>query len=114
MTHPLEAFLIELPAGTDPTAIKDLEQQLAQIAGVEQCRQSTARSLDPASITMYVTLVSTVITAIGAAVPVVKQVIDLFKSEGIKGTKLMLSDGRVFQADDISVDDLLKLSNSLS
>lgn len=112
MSHPLEAFLIELPAGTDPTTLKALEQELAQTAGVDQCRQSTARSLDPASITIYITLAGTVITAIGAAVPVVKQMIDLFKSKGIKGAKLLLSDGRVLQVDEISAGDLIKLSKS--
>lgn len=113
MTHPLEAFLIELPAGTDPATLQALEQQLARTAGIDQCRRSSSRSLDPASITMYITLTSTVVTAIGAAVPVVKLVMDLFKSKGIKGAKLMLPDGEIFQADDISVNDLLKLSNKL-
>lgn len=112
MTNPLEAFLIELPTGTNPTTIKALEQELAQTAGVDECRQSTARAIDPVSITIYVTLVATVITTIGAAVPVVNQVIDLFKSKGIKGVKLTLSNGQVIEVDNISVDDLLKLSNS--
>lgn len=112
MNHPLEAFLIELPTGTDPTTLEALELELAQTAGVDQCRQSTARSLDPASVTIYITLVSAVVTAIGTAVPVVKQMIDLFKSKGIKGAKFLLSDGRVLQVDEISADDLIKLSKS--
>lgn len=62
MTHPLNAFLIELPVGTEPTELKLLEQQLAQITGVDKCRQSTSRSLDHVSVTMYISLASTVIT----------------------------------------------------
>jgi hypothetical protein len=109
MSNPLQEFEIELPKGVDAVVLKLLEQQIAQTIGVDKCGQDTERSVDPAAITIWVNLVA---TTIAVAVPVIKQVLDLLKSKGIKGAKLTLGD-RVFQADDISVDDLLKLSNSL-
>jgi hypothetical protein len=58
---------------------------------------------------MWVTLIGSTITALGGAVPVVKQIIDLFKRKGIKGVKLVLANGSVLQADEITIEDLLKL-----
>jgi hypothetical protein len=110
MSHALEAFEIELPPGVDKAALASLQQALAETGGVDQCGQSTARSLDPAALTLWVTLAGSVLTTLGAAVPVVRQIIDLCKRKGIKGAKLVLADGSVLQADEISSDDLLKLS----
>ena len=109
MANLFEAFEIELPPGVDKGVLASLEQALAKTDGVDQCGQGTTRSLDPATITMWVTLVGSTITALGGAVSVVKQVIDLFKRQGIKGAKLVLADGSVLKADEISAEDLLKL-----
>lgn len=110
MSNPFEAFVIELPDDVSPELRAQLESALAGTAGVDQCGQGGARSLDPGSLTMWITLAGTVVTTVGAAVPVVKQIIELFRGKGIKGAKLVLADGSVLQADEISADDLMKLS----
>ena len=105
MSNLFEAFEIELPASVDHGALAELEQALGEIDGVDQCGKSTTRSLDPAALMMWVTLVSSV----GGAVPVVKLVVDLFRRKGIKGAKLKLADGSVLEFDEISSDDLQRL-----
>lgn len=110
MSHPLEAFEIEMPAGVDPALLAQVEQTVAQTRGVSDCGQSTMRSLDASTLTLWVTLAGTIITTVGAAVPVVKQIADLFARKGIKGAKLLLADGSTLQVDEISADDLLKLT----
>jgi hypothetical protein len=109
MANLFEAFEIEFPPGVDRSMLATLQEELAETDGVDQCDQSTTRSLDPATITMWVTLIGSTITALGGAVPVVKQIIDLLKRKGIKGAKLVLANGSVLHADEISVEDLLKL-----
>ncbi len=110
MTHLLDAFEITLPQEAGPSSLAALAQDLAQTPGVDQCGRSTTRSLDPATLTMWVTLAGSAITTAGAAVAVIKQVVDLIQRKGIKGAKLVLADGSVLQADEISADDLVKLA----
>jgi hypothetical protein len=109
MSNLFEAFEIELPASVDHGALTDLEQALGEIEGVDQCGKSTTRSLDPAGLMVWVTLVSSVVSAAGGAVPVVKLILDLFRRKGIKGAKLKLADGSVLEFDEISGDDLQRL-----
>jgi hypothetical protein len=113
MNNPLQAFEIEIPANTDPEVFGALRRELGETTGVDQCGPSTTRSLDPASMTMWITLVSTGITTAASLVPVVKQVLELFKRKGIKGAKLKLAGGVTIDVDEISADDLLKLSTGV-
>lgn len=110
MSNPFAAFEIELPPGVSPAMRAQLEATMAATKGVDQCGQGDARSLDPGTLTLWVTLAGTVVTTVGAAVPVVKQIIDMCRNKGIKGAKLVLADGSVLQADEISADDLAKFA----
>jgi hypothetical protein len=112
MNNPLQAFEIELPTKIDPATFAQLEKELHNVAGVDQFGSSGTRSLDPAAVTMWIQLLGTGITTAAAVVPVVKQILDLFKKKGIKGAKLKLADGTTVEADDISADDLLKIAAS--
>src|SRR5262245_51989161 len=112
MENPFGAFEIELPPGVDKGVLAALQKALAETHGVDQCGQGATRSLDPATmatITMWVTLVGSTVTALGGAVSVVKQIVDLCKHKGIKGAKLVLADGSVLKADEITLEDLQKL-----
>jgi hypothetical protein len=110
MSNPFEAFEIELPPSVSPALRAQLEAQVAATAGVDQCGPGDTRSLDPGTLTLWVTLAGTVVTTVGAALPVVKQIIEMCRGKGIKGAKLVLADGSVLQADEISADDLAKLA----
>lgn len=112
MSNPLQSFEIEMPVNTDPAIFGALRKELGETTGVDQCGPSTTRSLDPASMTMWVTLISTGITTAASLVPVVKQIVELFKRKGIKGAKLKLAGGVTLEVDEISADDLLKFSKS--
>jgi hypothetical protein len=110
MSNLFEAFEIELPSDVSYDLRAQLEAAVASTQGVDQCGQGDTRSLDPAALTLWVTLAGTVVTTVGAAIPVVKQIIELCRSKGIKGAKLVLADGTVVQADEISAEDLMKLA----
>jgi hypothetical protein len=112
MSTGFDAFEITLPKDADPALLAAVETELARTQGVDQVGRSAKRSLDPATLTMWITLAGTALTTAGAAVTVVKQVLELFQRKGIKGAKLVLADGSVLQADEISADDLLKLAQS--
>jgi len=90
-----------------------LERELHETPGVDQCGYSNTRSLDPAAMTMWIQLIGTGISTAAALVPVVKQVLGLFKRKGIKGAKLKLAGGVTIDVDEISADDLLKLSTGV-
>lgn len=110
MSNPFEAFEIELPSGMSSAQRAELESAVAATQGVDQCGQGDTRSLDPAALTLWVTLAGTVITTVAAAVPVIKQIMELCQRKGVKGAKLVLANGTVLEVDEISVDDLMKLA----
>jgi hypothetical protein len=83
MSQPLEVFEIELPSGVDEAVQDSLEDRLAATCGVEKCGRTESRSLDPSSFTTWVPLLSAVVTTAVATVPMVKRILELFKSKGI-------------------------------
>jgi hypothetical protein len=112
MAGQLDSFEIELPSGISESELQSLQQELGKIQGVEQCGLNTTRALDPVSLSVWFVLAKHALAAVGGAAPVIKAIADLFKSRGIKGVKLVLADGSTFQADEISVSDLLKIEQS--
>ena len=109
MSPPFDIFEIELPRTTSRSALEAVRQEIATTEGVERTGGGATRSLDAATLTMWVTLTASAVTTVGAAIPVVKQVLSLFKKQGIKGVKLRLADGSVLEADEMSAEDLAKL-----
>jgi hypothetical protein len=108
----LETFEIEFPPGIDKDELASLEKELARAEGIDQCGWSTSRALDPVSLSMWFVLAKHVAVALTSAVPVIKFVVDQLKQRGIKNVKIVLANGSTIQADDISVDNLLKLERS--
>jgi hypothetical protein len=102
-------FVIELPPHVDPAENQRLIAEVKAIQGVNAAGDASERSIDAASIGMWVQLAGTVITTAGAAVPVVQKIVELFRKRQIEGVKVKLADGTVIDADRIGADDLKAL-----
>ena len=109
MASQLESFEIVLPAGMSESELQSLQRELGKIEGVAQCGVNTTRAFDPVSLGIWLVLAKQAFAAVGGAAPVIKAIADLFKSRGIKHAKIAFADGSTFEADEISVSDLLKV-----
>ena len=112
MSDGLETFEIEIPPGVDKDELASIEKELAKIEGVDQCGWSTTRALDPVSLSMWFVLAKSAAVALSSAVPVMKFIVDQLKQRGIKNVSMVLADGTKIQADDITVENLVKLEKA--
>ncbi len=112
MNTTLSQFDVEIPLGTDQATLDEIEREITALTGVGHSGQGGSRSLDAQSITFWVTLASTVVTTAGAAIPIVKEVMAIFRKKGIKGVKLVLANGSTLEADEMSVEDFAKLNGT--
>ena len=110
----MEAFTISLPDSTSASQQRELESALQKMANVEDAGVSETRSIDPESIMLWVKLAGSVITAASAAIPVIKQVVDLLRSKGVKGAKINLPGGATLQVDEASSKDIERLLQAAS
>jgi hypothetical protein len=110
MSHRLKAFLIELPATASQADAKALARDLAATAGVEECDAGATRSLDVGQLTLWVSLAGGAASALGGAVTVVQQIIELCRSKGAKGARLVLADGTAIPIENLSAQALLELA----
>jgi hypothetical protein len=69
-------------------------------------------STHPVSLSIWFVLAKPAAGALSSAVPVMKFIVDQFKQRGIKNVSIVLADGTKIQADDISVDNLLKIEQA--
>jgi hypothetical protein len=106
-----QRFKIELPADCPAEEAKTLVAEVKAMEDVQNAGTLTARSLDPASIGLWVQLASGIVTATAAAVPVIQRIAELLRGRGVKGAKLTFADGTVLTVDDISAHDLKNLLN---
>ena len=110
-----ETFTIEFPPDVPESDVANIENELKNVAGVEDAGSMGARSIDPISLTLWVSVATGVVGFAKNAIPLVQSVIEMIRGKGIKGAKITLSNGTSFSADEISAKDLenlVKASNA--
>lgn len=107
---------IELPAGLSAEHASAFREALAAMTGVEAAEESPrekTRSLDPQAVQMVVTTASAAIAGLNGLVPLIQQVLGLFKKKGIPGAKITLPNGTVIEADNMTADEVQQLVGGL-
>jgi hypothetical protein len=97
-----DRLAIELPAEIPQQQRDELLRSLQGLDEVEQADVLASRSIDPATITIGIKLVS----ALG---PVMDKLLDTLRGSRIKGLKLTLPGGTSISVDEISGKDLQQL-----
>ena len=110
MSDALQSFLIELPPDASYATAQALAKDVADTEGVDGCGASSTRAIDVAQLTLWVSLAGGAVTALGGAATVVQQIIDLCKKKGVKGARLVLTDGTSVPIDNLSAQALLELA----
>ena len=98
---------IEL-TGADSAQARDLAEEIESVEGVEFAGTLAARSVDPASLGVWLQLATTAVATAGAAAAVVEKVLGLIRKKGISGV-LKFPDGTSLTLDNISAADLTVL-----
>lgn len=100
---------IELPLDLDGLVVDEIKADLKNIAEIEEVGSGDARAVDPESILVWVSLITTVVTSIDKAIPVFTKIKSLFKQKGIKGVKITRSDGTIIEMDHASSEEIVAL-----
>jgi hypothetical protein len=99
----------KLPKDLAPQDIAEIRSELKEIDEVEEVGSGDARFVDPASIMVWVTLLSTVVANIDKAIAVFEKVKALFEKKNIKGVKISKPDGTTITIDNASPDEIVKM-----
>lgn len=104
-----DTFTIEFPADVSDSELESIQAQLREMSEVEDAGSMNARSIDAQSLMLWVQIATSAVGLISAGVPLVQRVVEMIRGKGLKGVKLMLSDGTSFSADEISAAELEKV-----
>src|SRR5260370_29901613 len=104
-----DTFTIEFPAEVSDSELESIQAQLREMSEVEDAGSMNARSIDAQSLMLWVQIATSAVGLVSAGVPLVQRVVEMIRGKGLKGVKLMLSDGTSFSADEISAQELEKV-----
>ena len=94
---------------TNEALLGDVESELKQLEGIIGAGSSSSRAIDPGSILLWVKLSAELITAAGAAVTVVQQIINLLRKKNMSDAILEFANGTKVSVSSASAEDLAKL-----
>jgi hypothetical protein len=104
-----DLFSITLPDTASEKDIEALQDTLKTLDTVADAGADPDRGVDPASIMVWVQVVSGVLGAVSTAVPIVKKVIETIRGKGISGAKIKLPNGVEVAVDNASADEIERL-----
>ena len=110
-----DTFTIEFPPDVQESDVANIENEVKNVAGVEDAGSMAARSIEVQTLGLWVSAASGIIGLASTGIPLIKTVIEMIRGKGIKGAKITLANGTSFSADEISLKDLenlMKASNA--
>lgn len=104
-----ETFTIQFPSDVQESDVANIENELKNVAGVEDAGSMSARSIDVQTLGLWVSAASGVLGLASTGIPLIQTVIEMIRGKRIKGAKITLANGTSFSADEISMKDLENL-----
>lgn len=105
----VEILTITLPSTTSEDDMETILNTVKEIHGVEDADSITEMGVDPGTLMLWVQVAGAAVGVAGAAVPIIKQVIEMIRGKGISGAKITLPNGAVISADTASAAELERL-----
>ena len=100
-----DLFTLELPKDLSPQQVTELEQAVIGLEGVDDAGTLETRSIDPATIGLWVQAAAGILGGLTTGVALVEKIRDMVRGKGIKGAKLRFEGGEI-AFDEISAADL--------
>lgn len=104
----LAALMIYSEEELEPAVLTAIQEELRAVEGVESAGGQT-RSLDPATLDVWVKLAGTAISTAAAAVPVLTGIVKVLRRRGLGNTTIELRDGTRISVENATVEDIRKI-----
>jgi hypothetical protein len=107
-----DILTIALPGSVSEADIAEITQTLKEIQTVESVKDTRSpvqRSVDPATIQVWIEVAVSVVGFISAAMPLIKKVIATIRGKGITGAKIKLPNGTEISVDNASSEEIEKI-----
>jgi hypothetical protein len=105
-----DILTIEVPGGLSEEVLKELESTISGLEPVKKVGHTSGdRSLDPASLMLWMELIGGALTVVATAVPLIEKIVGMFRNKKISGVKISMPDGTAVSVDDCTSDDIRKL-----
>lgn len=100
-----DLFTVELPKNVAPQQLSDIEQEMRALSGVDEAGTLDARSIDPATIGLWVQAAAGILGVAATAVPLIEKILNMIRGRNIKGAKLRIN-GNEIEVDNTSPEEL--------
>lgn len=104
----LSALMIHSEEKLDPATLAEIQEELRALDGVQSAGGQT-RSIDPASLDLWVKLAATAISTVGTAVPVLTAIVKVLRKRGVRNTTIELKDGTKIVVENATADDIRRI-----
>lgn len=104
----LSALMIYSEEKLDPATLAEIQVELRALDGVQSAGGQT-RSIDPASLDLWVKLAATAISTVGTAVPVLTAIVKVLRKRGVRNTTIELKDGTKIVVENATAEDIRRI-----
>lgn len=108
-----DLFSIELPKTVSDIELEALEGEIKQLNDIADAGVEDTRSIDPATLGIWIQLATGVLGVVGTALPIIRQIIEMIRGKGIKGAKIILDENTTISVDEVSAKDLESVLKAL-
>ncbi len=111
-----DILTIALPGSISEADIAEITQALKEIQAVESVKDTRSpvqRSVDPATIKVWIEVAIGVVGFVSAAMPLIKKVIAMIRNKGIAGAKIKLPSGAEISVDNASPEEIEKILKAM-
>jgi hypothetical protein len=100
---------IVLPGDVDAEVVDSVRQEIMAMKEVEDSGAMTTRSLELATIMLWVSLAGDVLGLAGATATLIQKVSGRLRAKGIRGVEIELPNGAKISMDSASVEDIERI-----
>jgi hypothetical protein len=110
-----EVVSIVLPEQVSEDDAQEIQNFLKNVDGIEDAGSISSRSMaDPASITLWIEVASGILGLVSTAVPVIQNLMEIFRKKNLPAAKIKLPDGTEIEFDkDSSPDEIANMIRAI-
>ena len=109
-----EILTIALPADADAAELDAIADELRTVEDVEDAGPDEARSIDPASIGLWIQIASGGLTVATSALALIRGVIGTLRKRDVRGATIELPNGTKISVDDATPEEIERLVKAVS
>lgn len=108
-----DSIQISFPSSAPRAEVDTIQNMLKNLNEIQDAGSIASRSVDPASIMIWIQVVSGMLGLVATGMPVIEKIIKMIRSKGISGAIIKLPNGTELPVDNASGSDIAKLLTAL-